>query len=276
MKVYALVGKSGTGKSYQAGNVCRDYGIESIIDDGLYIYKINLIFGRSAKQDKTMMGAIKTALFTEESHCEEVRRAIRETNPGSVLIIGTSDEMVAKIAKRLGLPEIGSTIYIEDITTEEDRETAYKQRNIQGKHVVPIPQVHLKHRFSGYFMVPLRKFLAWGSGREEGDSEKTVVRPTYSYLGEYFISEKVIEDIVQIIGGEFPGVTRILNVTAEKRGEELWLRIAASFNLREPVVETAKRLQEKCAYRLEEMTAFAIDRVNIVVKEIEDGAIPER
>ena len=269
MKVYALVGKSGTGKSYQAGNVCRDRSIESIIDDGLYIYKTSSIFGVSAKTSPTIIGAIKTALFTDESHHDEVVQAIADTRPESILIIGTSDGMVAKIAARLGLPEIGETIYIDDITTEEDRETAHKQRTIQGKHVVPVPQVHLKKRFSGYFMLPLRKFLAWGTGREEGDNEKTVVRPTYSYLGEYFISEQVIRDIVTIIGGELPGVTRVQNVAAEKRNGQLWVKITASFNLEEPILETAKRMQEKCAYRLEEMTAFAIDKINIQVKEIE-------
>ena len=118
-------------------------------------------------------------------------------------------------------------------------------------------------------MVPLRKFLAWGTGREEGDNEKTVVRPTYSYLGEYFISQQVIEDIVTIIGAELPGVTRILSVAAEKRNGQLRVKIAATFNLDETIVETAKRMQEKCAYRLEEMTAFAIDQINIQIKEIE-------
>ena len=127
MKVFALVGKSGTGKSYQAGNVCRDRSIESIIDDGLYIYKTSSIFGTSAKMSPTIIGAIKTALFTEESHCQEVTRAIAETNPDSVLIIGTSDGMVARIAARLGLPAISETIYIDDITTEEDLQ-AYRQR----------------------------------------------------------------------------------------------------------------------------------------------------
>lgn len=269
MKVYALVGKSGTGKSYQAGNLCRDIGIESIIDDGLYIYKINSIFGKSAKEAPTMIGAIKTALFTEESHRDEVAQAIADTRPESILVIGTSDGMVARIAARLGLPKIGQIIYIDDITTEEDRETAHKQRTVQGKHVVPVPQVHLKKRFSGYFMVPLRKFLAWGTGREEGDNEKTVVRPTYSYLGEYYISEQVIEDIVTIIGDELPGVTRILNVAAEKHSGELRVKITANFNTDEKIIETAKRMQEKCAYRLEEMTAFAIDQINIQVKDIE-------
>ena len=102
MRIYGLIGKSGTGKSYQAVNLCRDRNIESIIDDGLYIYKTSSIFGVSAKMSPTIIGAIKTALFTEESHCAEVIQAIEDTRPDSVLVIGTSDGMVARIAKRLG------------------------------------------------------------------------------------------------------------------------------------------------------------------------------
>ena len=61
MKVYALVGKSGTGKSYQAMDLCRDRGIEAIIDDGLFIYKNNIVCGSSAKREPTKIGARKAA-----------------------------------------------------------------------------------------------------------------------------------------------------------------------------------------------------------------------
>jgi ABC-type glutathione transport system ATPase component len=50
MKVYALVGKSGTGKSYQAQNLCRELKIKGIIDDGLFIYENKVISGISAKR----------------------------------------------------------------------------------------------------------------------------------------------------------------------------------------------------------------------------------
>ena len=39
MKIYTLVGKSGTGKSFHAMELCRKKQIESIIDDGLIIYQ---------------------------------------------------------------------------------------------------------------------------------------------------------------------------------------------------------------------------------------------
>lgn len=61
MKVYSLTGKSGTGKSYQAMNLCNEENIESIIDDGLFIYHSRVEAGISAKRQKTHVGAIKTA-----------------------------------------------------------------------------------------------------------------------------------------------------------------------------------------------------------------------
>ena len=80
MKVYTLTGKSGTGKSYQAINLCREKKIESIIDDGLFIYRNRVEAGISAKRQKTTVGAIKTALFTLDDHAESVASSIKEMN----------------------------------------------------------------------------------------------------------------------------------------------------------------------------------------------------
>ncbi len=268
MKVYALVGKSGTGKSYRAMSLCRDKNIESIIDDGLFIYQSESVTGRSAKEAPTTIGAIKTALFTDDDHHQEVVEKIQETNPESILVIGTSEGMVEKIRTRLGLPEIGEMLHIEDISTPEERAIAQKQRNNQGKHVVPVPTAQLKRRFSGYFIAPVKMLKGWGPYRDN-EGEKTVVRPTYSYLGDYIISDRVISDIVARIASETPGVNRLVNVLAEKKAGELRVMIIAVFNTREVVLETAKRLQERCAYRIEEMTAFSIERIDIQVKGIE-------
>ena len=53
MKVYALSGKSGTGKSFQAMNLCNRLNIESIIDDGLFIFHNRVEAGISAKRQET-------------------------------------------------------------------------------------------------------------------------------------------------------------------------------------------------------------------------------
>lgn len=60
MRIYTLVGKSGTGKSFHAMDLCRKENIESIIDDGLYIYRNTMLAGSSAKRAGTKIGAVKT------------------------------------------------------------------------------------------------------------------------------------------------------------------------------------------------------------------------
>ena len=94
MKIYGLVGKSGSGKSYHAAGLCRKLGIESILDDGLLISANRVLAGVSAKRQDTKIRAIKTALFTDDAHKEAVAAKLAETSPASVLVIGTSERMI--------------------------------------------------------------------------------------------------------------------------------------------------------------------------------------
>ena len=118
MKVYTLTGKSGTGKSFQALNLCKEYNIEAIIDDGLFIYQNKVMAGTSAKREKTKVGAIKAAMFIRAEQRDEVKKSIESVKPESILIIGTSDGMAEEICEQLGLPEIYKVIHIEDIDGE--------------------------------------------------------------------------------------------------------------------------------------------------------------
>ena len=298
MKVYTLTGKSGTGKSFQAVNLCRQLNIESIIDDGLFICRNKVVAGISAKRQPTKIGAVKTALFTKDEHCESVRRAIRKENPDSILVIGTSDDMVDVVIERLGLPKPEKIIHIEDITTEEEREIASRQRSEQGEHVIPAPTFQLKRQFSGYFMSPMRalkEFTPWGGAHEEG--EKSVVRPTYSYLGEYEISEKVLSDIVDCIRREGEGVYQVVkvyvshNVTEASRmradeagdgsaepkdaaitrhalGKEIDLYVVANLNYGQNLPQVAEDFQKRVAEQVEEMTAFNVNRVDLDIRDV--------
>lgn len=267
MKVYALVGKSGTGKSYQAMQLCERRGIESMIDDGLFIYNNNIMAGSSAKAEPTKVGAIKAALFTKDIRKAEAVRKIREVSPESILILGTSEQMAIRIAARLELPEISEFIHIEDITTPEQIEAAQKQRKVMGKHVVPAPTAQLKRQFSGYFMDPLRLFRSWGPLKDVED-ERSVVRPTYSYLGEFYITEKAISDIVTYTAMEIPEIIELKKVVPEKKKDGLTIRILAVMSKNTSAVKTASLLQRKCAKQIDNMTGFNIGRINIEVREL--------
>lgn len=267
MKIYALVGKSGTGKSFQAVNLCKDRGIESIIDDGLFICRNKVVAGISAKRQATKVGAVKTALFHTDEHMIEVRDAIRKTNPKTLLIIGTSDGMVNKIAARLELHEIDERIYIEDITTEEQRAIADKQRNELGKHVIPAPTFQLRHQFNGYFMPPVKLLLKeWGSLREA--SEKSVVRPTYSYLGDYNISDKVLADIVECLRIQTEEVMEILKVTFIQVSEGIEVDMVVNFKYGVSLPIKSKSFHNKVKDTLQNMTSFNVVRFDMEINDI--------
>lgn len=271
MKVYTLTGKSGTGKSYQAINLCKEKNIESIIDDGLFIYKNRVEAGISAKRQKTMAGAIKTALFTLDEHASSVAARIRELNPSSLLIIGTSDRMTDKIVARLDLPQANERIYIEDITTPEEREAADKQRHIQGKHIIPVPTLQLKRDFAGYFLDPLRIFRGMNVGGKAQFSEKTVVRPTFSYMGEFFISDTVLTDIASCVAGEVEGVAEVMKVYENTAPDNLVVDVSIAIGEGSPLWETAMDFQKRLAEVIESMTAFNVVKVDVEISGIARG-----
>ena len=158
MEIYALVGQSGTGKSYKAFMVAKDRDIEYIIDDGLLIGGTRVISGSSAKKEKTKLAAVRRALFKDDKHREEVKTAIKELSPKKILVLGTSEKMVELITKALEIPKPCEIIYINDISTYGEIKTAVKSRKKEGKHVIPVPTVEIKKDFSGYFIDSLKIF----------------------------------------------------------------------------------------------------------------------
>ena len=267
MKVIALVGKSGTGKSYQSLSIAKDKRIDYIIDDGLFIHGNKILAGKSAKRQATKVGAVKTALFADEDHRIQVVDAIKNNNPSGILIIGTSENMVKKIAERLELPEIEEIIKIEDITDEKEREIAKKQRYELGKHVIPVPTFQLKHEFSGYFIDPLRIFRRKSSGKHEF-TEKSEVRPTYSYLGQYIISDRVITDLVSHTAYRVKGVEEISKITtiSNEKGIDILVDIVVLYGMN--IIKMAHTLQMKIKDEVEKMTALNVLTVSIHVKNL--------
>ncbi|MDR2132869.1 MAG: Asp23/Gls24 family envelope stress response protein [Clostridiales Family XIII bacterium] len=265
MKIYALVGKSGSGKSYQAIGLCRKLSIESILDDGLFILGNRVLAGISAKRRDTRVKAIKTALFTEEEHRDMVARKIESVAPASILVIGTSDKMIEKIVDRLGLPRPSETIYIEAITTEEERRIASVQRNELGKHIIPAPSIQLKKEFSGYFMHPL-KMIREGRSGVTRVSSRSVVRPSFSYPGKYTISTRALTDIALIVCRGEAGVVSVIKAAADNGESGAVVNLSLVMRYGVNVVDAATDLQRRIADRVEGMTAFNAAAVNIEVR----------
>ena len=219
IKVYAFVGPSGTGKSYRAQMVANEKDIHFIIDDGLLIHDNEVIAGESAKKAPTKIETVKHALFYKEEEQQEIIKAFKKYKPQSILILGTSDGMVQKIAANLGLPEISETVYITDVATKQEMETARRIRVTEGKHVIPVPTFQIKKDFSGYLLDPLQIFKSKGKGKDPYISEKSIIRPTFSYLGNFTISDTVFRQILEYLASKTPAIYKILKLRVENYGD---------------------------------------------------------
>lgn len=272
MKVYAFVGPSGTGKSYRAQMVANSRGIEYIIDDGLLINGNEVIAGVSAKKAPTKIETVKNALFQDEEKRKEIQDVFRKRKPKSILILGTSDGMVEKIAKNLGIPEISETIYITDVATEEEMETARRIRVTQGKHVIPVPTFAIKKDFSGYLLDPLQIFKSNGKGNDPYISEKSLIRPAFSYMGNFTISDTAIKQIIDIVLKRIKGVYKMHRAIIRKQeggyGDGIYIYVEIVIEFGFNIIELTDLIKSRVQKEVENLTAMNVLKMEILVKNI--------
>ena len=271
IKTFAFVGPSGTGKSYRAQMVANDNGIKYIIDDGLLICENEVVAGISAKKAPTKIETVRNALFSSEEQKKEIKKVLKKHKPDSILILGTSDEMVRRIAENLELPQISKTIYITDVATEEEMQMARKLRVTQGKHVIPVPTFAIKKDFSGYLLDPLQIFKSTGKGKAPYISEKSIIRPTFSYMGNFEISDIVFKQIIECVATKVQGVYKIVRVIVKKHegyNDGMFIYIEAIIEYGYNINETMQRLRTLIIKEIENLTAMNVLNMEIVVKGV--------
>jgi adenylate kinase family enzyme len=270
VKVYALIGESGTGKSFRAKLVAQKYGIDFIIDDGLLIRDNRILTGHSAKKEKTFLAAVKVALFDEKAHRDEVARRLQSEKFRKILILGTSEKMVNKIASRLQLPTPGKIIKIEDIASQEEIEKAIRTRRIEGKHVIPIPSIEVKRNYPNIFYDAIRIFnrkTVPGMGRSKV-LEKSVVRPEYSKRGKVIISEAALSQMVIHCVDEYNSSIRIKKIMVKDvdAGYRLVITIDVPFGTQ--LGGNIHAMQQYIIENIERYTGILIEEVNIIIDKI--------
>ncbi len=270
VKVYALVGKSGTGKSFRAQLLIEKYGIDLMVDDGLLIKDRRIIAGHSAKREKNYLAAVRVALFNERSHRHEVLRELESLKFKKVLILGTSERMVIKIAQVLRLPQIHKMVKIEDIATAEEINTAMHYRNTQGRHVIPVPSVELKRSYRGIMSDSLRLFFkrGLGIGRRARVVEKTVVRPEFSRKGEVSISKAALTQMIMHCISEQGTGVRIsrISIAKDRDGYHIDIYLDVPFGVQ--LAGSVHELQRYIVAQVERYTGIIIDELNITIDTV--------
>lgn len=271
MDVIALVGPSGTGKSHRALMVARQNKADAIIDDGILIKNNKIIAGYSAKREASKIMAIRRAVFVVPGHAEEVKKAIDDEAPERILILGTSENMVYRIDKALGLPPISRIINIEDIATKAEIAKAQFYRNREGKHIIPVPTIELKPHFSGYLIDPIQSFFKKSSTKRRRLGEKSIVRPIFSYYGRLIIDDSTILSIIKHIAKEKdmdfkPSHIHIAHVweDGEDKGIRITFEVVLSYGKHIPTI--IQEIQKKIKNMVEYMTGMFVHDVDVVVK----------
>ena len=273
MDVIALVGPSGTGKSHRALQVARDHKADAIIDDGILIKGGHIIAGESAKTEKSKIMAVRRAIFVLPGHAEEVREAIQKVQPRRILIIGTSENMVHKIAKTLKLPSIQLIVRIEDIASRAEMALAKFHRLKEGKHIIPVPTIELKPHFSGYLIDPIQSLFKKSGVRRRKLGEKSIVRPVFSYYGKLIIDDLVVRSIVEKVVKAKEFVKNVKRVTVQhlfKGDEDKGLKISCEvvLNYGNHIPTLVEQTQAKVREAVEYTTGMIVESINISVRAL--------
>ena len=279
VQVYALVGESGTGKSFRSKLLAEQYGIHAIIDDGLLIQDDKIVAGRSAKREKTYIGAVRVALFDDKDHRDSVAKVLRKTHIKKILLLGTSEKMVTKIAMRLQLPQPQKIIHIEEIATKEEIEKAVKSRQVEGKHVIPVPSIEIKKNYPQIFSASMRDFFSKNKlfakmNKNIGGKmiEKSIVQPEFSKKGRIEISEAALTQMVMHCVNECDPEVKVKKITikTDSRGYKLIVLIDVPFGTQ--LTGKVHKLQQYIIDKIESYTGILIEEVSIVIDKISKPA----
>ena len=270
VQVYGLVGKSGTGKSFRAELVADKYNIEMIIDDGLLIKDQKILAGKTAKRAKGILAAIGTALFASNEHAMQVRQALYQEKFKRILLIGTSEKMVRKIAHRLLLPNPHKIVLIEDVATKEEIDAATRDRNSTGKHIIPVPAIEVKRTYPQIFFDSVKIFFKrrFHLVRKGHFIEKTLVRPDYSDRGRISISEAALTQMVLHCVQEFNPALGLDKVVVSKDFQEYSLEVILKVPFGEQVAAPLYELQSYIINHVERFTGMIINEVNITIGKV--------
>lgn len=265
-KTFALVGKSGTGKSHRAKAVAEKYYIDLIIDDGLLIKNDRILAGFSAKQEENTISAVRTAVFDTAVHRTDVINAIQEENYPRILILGTSEKMVNKIALRLRLPKPVKYIHIEDIASEDEIALAQKVRYDEGKHIIPVSAIEITRRYPNIAYRSSRSTEILASRNAVTEGEKTVVTPVFSRNKSHTYSTEDFRQIVEECIAFYDKEIKVLNFTAERIDEEYRVFIEVSLpETNDIVIDEKAEIRHIVSASLEKYANVRIKSVEVAI-----------
>ena len=168
----------------------------------------------------------------------------------------------------LGLTDLIETVYIQDVATDLEMDEARRIRRTEGKHVIPVPTFEIKKDFSGYLLDPLQIFKFKGKDEKPYISEKSIIRPTFSYLGNYVISDSVLREIIEFLASKTEAIYKVNKVRVENTGTGVIFYIEVTLVYGYDIFQSLKDFKKKCKKEIESLTAMNVEKISVTAKDI--------
>ncbi len=270
VQVYALIGKSGTGKSFRAYLLLERYGIDILIDDGLLIQEQRILTGKTAKNENSHLAAVKRALFLDDEHQQSALQTLAGQRARRILVLGTSRKMIENICQRLNLPSPKKIILIENIASKKEIEQAQNKRQ-GGKHTIPVPTVEVQkdHPKLGEkaLRIIFQKDRGWLKTKKR-KYEKSIVHPSYGPQGIISISESALSQMLMHCIEEFDQLIEIIRIIIKQQDNDYGIDIHVGLPYQYEVAKNVPALQEYIIHHIETYSHISLLNVNVIVSNV--------
>ncbi len=141
-----------------------------------------------------------------------------------------------------------------------------RSRITEGKHVIPVPTFEIKKDFSGFIFNPLQIFKFKGRNDKPYISEKSIIRPTFSYLGNFTISDTV--STIEYIAKKNPNIYNIIRTRIDNQPEGPYVYIELSVEYGGNVRNIVDNFKNKIIKEIEKLTTMRVQTIKIIIKDI--------
>ena len=107
-----------------------------------------------------------------------------------------------------------------------------------------------------------------GAGQKPYISEKTIIRPTFSYLGKFTISDTVFRQIMEYLADKMPSIYKVIRtrVTSTEAGPSIYMEVTVTYGYN--MQECLKEFKEKARKEIENLTAMNVVALDVVAKSV--------
>ena len=106
------------------------------------------------------------------------------------------------------------------------------------------------------------------NGQSSYVSEKSIIRPTFSYLGNFTISDNVFRQIIENLAEKTDFIHKILKIRVENlpEGPSIYMEVVVLFGF--DIIKGLTNFKNKAKKEIERLTTMNVQKINVVAKGI--------